>query len=168
MAFCGVVRMTKRLPPNPVASKYAPVRAAGLTAGDILMTHILTFLTKVPSVNDHVEVTSCPPVEQGPRTDERLEGLLAAHDCPSTYSTAEVARFFGKTDQWVYWLLREGVRRADGSLIEPERVGKGRRRRFARPVIEEIAVALHLRGTLDRDGLRRVVANLDAAERPAA
>ncbi len=100
--------------------------------------------------------------------DARLAALLAANGCSKTYSTAEVARFFGKTDQWVHWLLREGVYRADGSRIEPERVGKGRRKRFTRPLIESIVVALCHRGTLGREGACRVLAGLDAAEGVAA
>lgn len=69
------------------------------------------------------------PVTSAAATTDRFAALLAASACPKTYSTTEVARFFEKTDQWVYWVLREGVTRAGGSLIEPERVGKGNRRR---------------------------------------
>lgn len=97
-------------------------------------------------------------------TADRLAALLAANACPKTYSTAEVARFFGKTDQWVYWVLREGVTRADGSLIEPDRVGKSNRRRFTESIVEEIAVALYRRGTLGHDGACRVLDKLGAAE----
>lgn len=100
--------------------------------------------------------------------DARLAALLAANACPKTYSTSGVARFFAKTDQWVYWVLREGVTRADGSLIEPERVGKSNRRRFTRSVVEEIVVALCHRGTLGHDGACQVLARLDAAEVAAA
>lgn len=131
------------------------------------MSHVPTPVIALPTARA-ADATSRPSVATNTGTDTRLKALLAAHACPATYSTAEVARFFGKTDQWVYWLLREGVTRDDGSLIEPERVGKSRRRRFTRFVVEEIAVALYLRGTLDRDGLRRVVAHLDATEKQAA
>lgn len=108
------------------------------------------------------------PVTSAAATTDRFAALLAASACPKTYSTSEVARFFGKTDQWVYWVLREGVTRADGSLIEPERVGKGNRRRFTQAIVEEIAVALYRRGTLSCDGVCRVLANLDAEEGLAA
>lgn len=89
--------------------------------------------------------------------EARLAALLAGAEA---YSTAEVAGFFGKTDQWVYWVLRVGVARADGTIIEPERVGRSRRRRFTKSIIEEIAAALYRRGTLNLDGLRAVLVNL--------
>lgn len=129
------------------------------------MTHTLTPQSG-PSLDAGFAAPAASPAHSGrsgATADDRLAVLLAANDCPVTYSTAEVARFFGKTAQWVHWLLGEGIVRADGSLIEPDRVGRGRRRRFTRSVVEEIAVALCYRGTLTRDGARRVLAALDAA-----
>ncbi|WP_137876269.1 helix-turn-helix domain-containing protein [Rhodococcus sp. Q] len=132
------------------------------------MSHSITPVTEL-SVGVHSgSPASSRSSESASNADARLAALLAAHACPKTHSTAEVARIFGKTDQWVYWVLREGVTRADGSLIEPERVGKGNRRRFTRSVVEEIAVALYRRGTLGHDGVCQVIANLDAAEGLAA
>ncbi|WP_458683181.1 DUF7229 domain-containing protein [Prescottella equi] len=130
------------------------------------MSHTLTPVSElaVGRVHSEAPVSTHSPESVNNAADARFDALLSANACPKTYSTAEVARFFGKTDQWVYWVLREGVTRADGSLIEPERVGKSNRRRFTRSVIEEIAVALYRRGTLGRDGACRVIANLDAAE----
>ncbi|NKR65308.1 hypothetical protein GS491_26480 [Rhodococcus hoagii] len=132
------------------------------------MSHTLTPATELAVGRVHSGVpASAHSSESANDAAARFDALLSANACPKTYSTAEVARFFGKTDQWVYWVLREGVTRADGSLIEPERVGKSNRRRFTRAVIEEIAVALYRRGTLGRDGACRVIANLEAAEVPA-
>lgn len=91
--------------------------------------------------------------------NDRLAALLSG---PATYSTKEVANFFDRTDQWVYWVLRDGVVRADGTPIEPERVGRSRRRRFTTENVEEIAAALHRRGTLSRDRLHEVIFRLHA------
>lgn len=100
-------------------------------------------------------------------SEDRFAALPAESACPRTYSTADVARLFGATPAWVYWVLRGGVTRSDGSLIEPERVGAGRRRRFTRADIEDVAVALHYRGTLSHDGAVRVIAGLDEPATPA-
>ncbi|WP_137725888.1 hypothetical protein [Prescottella subtropica] len=100
--------------------------------------------------------------------DARFTALLAANACPVTYSTTDVAGLFGKTPQWVYWVLRGGVTRSDGSLIEPERVGKSARRRFTLADIEDITVALYYRGTLSGDNARRVIAALDETGASAA
>ena len=56
------------------------------------------------------------------------------------YSTGEVAEFFGKSVQWVYWAMRTGVfTQPDGAPIEPMRVGKNGRRRFSVPVLRDMA-----------------------------
>lgn len=81
------------------------------------------------------------------------------------YSTAEVARFFGKSTHWVYRAMRSGVfADADGTPIEPVRVGPNGRRRFSLPVLREMARACHRRGILGEDELLTLLAVLSRAE----
>lgn len=81
------------------------------------------------------------------------------------YSTGEVARFFGKSAQWVYWGMRTGVfTNPDGSTIEPIRVGKGGRRRFTLPVLRDMARACYRRGIVSEDELLDLLAVLARAE----
>jgi hypothetical protein len=54
------------------------------------------------------------------------EALLEGVD--KVYSTAKAAEFFGRSNQWVYWCLRNEIfKYKDGSPIKPERIGKGGR-----------------------------------------
>lgn len=94
-----------------------------------------------------------------------ISGILDAAGVEKSFSTKEVAEFFGKSDQWVYWVMRQGLKRQDGTEIEPERVGASRRRRFTLPNIEDIAIALYQRGTLAEDGLREVLTKLAESKR---
>lgn len=81
------------------------------------------------------------------------------------YSTGEVARFFGKSTQWVYRAMRSGVfTRPDGTPIEPVRIGGNGRRRFSLPVLRDMARACHRRGLLDEDELLTLLAVLSRAE----
>jgi len=81
------------------------------------------------------------------------------------YSTGEVARFFGRSTQWVYRAMRSGVfTDADGRPIEPVRVGPNGRRRFSLPVLREMARACHRRGILGEDELLTLLAVLSRAE----
>ena len=81
------------------------------------------------------------------------------------YSTGEVARFFGKSAQWVYWAMRTGVfTDADGAPIEPMRIGKSGRRRFTLPVLREMARACYRRGIVGEDELLDLLAVLARAE----
>lgn len=81
------------------------------------------------------------------------------------YSTGEVARFFGKSAQWVYWAMRTGVfTDADGVPIEPMRIGKSGRRRFTLPVLREMARACYRRGIVGEDELLDLLAVLERAE----
>lgn len=77
------------------------------------------------------------------------------------YSTAEVARFFGKSNQWVYWAMRTGVfTDKDGTRIEPIRIGKNGRRRFTLPVLRAMARACYRRGIVSEDELLDLLAVL--------
>lgn len=68
------------------------------------------------------------------------------------YGTGEVARFLGQSVRWLTWALREGVFvRPDGSLIEPIRVGRNRRRRFSVPVLRDMTLSCYRRGILSED-----------------
>lgn len=81
------------------------------------------------------------------------------------YSTAEAAAFFGKSNQWLYWGMRNKIFvDANGSLIEPIRIGEGRRRRFTLPCIREIALSCYRRGNLKEDGLKEVFRKILIAE----
>ncbi|MDH6284532.1 hypothetical protein [Prescottella agglutinans] len=134
------------------------------------MSHTLTPVSELPGANAHFRApdpTHRLSESADNAADARLDALLAANSCPRTYFVSDVAALFGKSDQWVHWVLRN-VTHPDGSPIEPERIGKQRRKRFTRPLVESIVVALHHRGTLTRDGACRVIANLDAAEGLAA
>lgn len=92
------------------------------------------------------------------------------------YSTAEVAQqFFGKSTQWLHWGSKDKGKDgkpvtpvfvyADGRLIEPLYVGKGRHRRYTLPIIREMALACYRRGSLKEAGLREVLGRIEAAER---
>jgi hypothetical protein len=66
------------------------------------------------------------------------------------YGTGDVAKFFGKSVQWVYRGLRTNVfTRADGSPIEPIRTAGNRGKRgFTVPMLRDIARSCYRRGTL--------------------
>jgi hypothetical protein len=81
------------------------------------------------------------------------------------YSTSQVARFFGRSVQWVSWALRTGVfTDLDGTAIEPVRVGKNGRRRFSVPVLRDMTKACFRRGILSEDELLDLLAVLARAE----
>ena len=81
------------------------------------------------------------------------------------YSTGEVARFFGKSAQWVYWAMRTGVfTYQDGTAIEPMRIGKSGRRRFTVPVLRDMARACYRRGIVTEDELLDLLAVLSREE----
>ncbi|AEQ21058.1 conserved hypothetical protein [Rhodococcus phage E3] len=97
-------------------------------------------------------------------TDEKADqGLLAAAGIVKKYSTSEVAKFFNRTDQWVYWVLREGVLDKNGKRLEAERVGKANRRRFTLDLIQEMLESLYNRGTISEEEAIAVQAKINAA-----
>ncbi|WP_293306495.1 hypothetical protein [Mycolicibacterium sp.] len=81
------------------------------------------------------------------------------------YSTSEVARFFGRSAQWVYWAMRTGVfTQSDGTVIEPLRIGKSGRRRFTVPVLRDMARACYRRGIVSEHELLNLLSVLARAE----
>lgn len=110
----------------------------------------------------------------GARTlSDEIETALAGSPVPpdrfaaeeTYYSTAEAARMFGKSADWVARGVREGkFTYPDGSPIEPLRVGKARQFRFTPAVLRDIARSSHHRGSLSRRQRDRVLAALARAE----
>jgi hypothetical protein len=79
--------------------------------------------------------------------------------------TGDVARFFGKSVQWVYWAMRTGVFvQPDGTPIEPIRVGRNGRRRFTLPVLRDMARSCYRRGIVSEEELLDLLAVLARAE----
>lgn len=98
---------------------------------------------------------------EAPECDEHGEPAEPTGVGERYYSTGEVARFFGKSAQWVYWAMRTGVFvRPDGTRIEPMRIGKSGRRRFTVPVLREMARACYRRGIVSEDELLDLLAVL--------
>lgn len=97
------------------------------------------------------------------------EALLSGVE--KVYSTQQVAEFFGKSNQWVYWGLREDTDTGeqifsykDGTPILPEKVGKMGKRRFSLPIIREIALSCFRRGNLTEEELLEIMAKILEAE----
>ncbi len=101
-----------------------------------------------------------PPRPPAPR---RVRPRSAATE--KFHGTGEVARFFGRSVQWVNRGIRSGVfTYPDGSPIEPLRVGANQRRRFTLPVLGDMARACYRRGLVDEGELLDLLAVLDRAE----
>lgn len=89
-----------------------------------------------------------------PRVDAKPDEGKILDGVEKVYSTSEAARFFSMSNQWLYWGMRNTVfTYLDGTPIQPERIGKGGRRRFTLPIIREIALSCHRRGNLKQEGL---------------
>jgi len=81
------------------------------------------------------------------------------------YSTSEAAKFFGKSNQWLYWGMRNNIfTHPDGTVIVPERIGKGGRRRFTLPVIRDIALSCYRRGNLKEPELKDIMIKIARAK----
>jgi hypothetical protein len=96
---------------------------------------------------------------------------ILLHGVDKVYSTAQAAKFFGRSTQWIYWGLRKDATTGEqvfsyknGDPILPERVGKMGKRRFTLPLIREIALASHRRGNLTERELEEVMAKILLAE----
>ena len=82
------------------------------------------------------------------------------------FGTADVARLFRKSQNWVRWALRNNVfLRKDGTPITPVRVGESSRRRFTLPLLHDMARAAYRRGILDEVELEGVLGELARVER---
>lgn len=95
------------------------------------------------------------------------EELMADSGVEPIFSTAEAAAFFDRSNQWLYWGLREGVfTDDDGNPLDPSRIGdpsRGRRR-FTIPVIENILRSSYRRGNIDPDHLKVVLRRIKYAK----
>lgn len=82
------------------------------------------------------------------------------------YSTVEAADlFFDKTDQWMYWGLRENIFVDEkGRNIKPKRVGSGSRRRYTLEIIQEIALASYRRGNISKPRLAAIIRRIIVAK----
>jgi len=92
-----------------------------------------------------------------------------------SYSTSQAAEFLGRSNQWLYWGLRNHIfTYSDGTPIEPEWTGERKlpnkeettagKRRFTLPIIKEIAFSCHRRGNLSEKELKAVMAKILLAE----
>ena len=95
------------------------------------------------------------------------EELMAEAGVEPIFSTTEAAEFFDRSNQWLYWGLREGVfTDDDGNPLDPERIGdpsKGRRR-FTVPILKDIMRSSYRRGNIDPDHLKTIMRRLRYAE----
>jgi len=97
-------------------------------------------------------------------------------DLVKTYTTPEVAEFFGRAPTWVHWGLRKKQRsdgvfvaapwtRADGSAIAPKRHGARKERRFTLEDIRDIALARYRRHDLTELEMKAYLEIIDRVER---
>lgn len=131
----------------------AAISAAGIqTLDDEIELELIAASERLPNPSSPTGVVG-PSGQPGSEVSEKY------------FSTGQVAKFFGKSAQWVYWGLRDKVfTYPDGSLIEPERLGGNGRRRFTIAVIRDIARSCYRRGTLGEAALKEILADLDRAE----
>lgn len=95
------------------------------------------------------------------------EELLNEAGVEPVFSTSEAAEFFDRSNQWLYWGLREGIFvDADGEPIVPDWAGdvQRTRRRFTVPIIREIAKSSYRRGNFTLDHLKKVMLRARYAE----
>lgn len=103
------------------------------------------------------DVPAAPPVSGGYLADTEVGEKY--------FSTGQVAKIFGKSAQWVYWGMRDQIfTYPNGSVIQPNRLGKNGRRRFTIPIVREMARSCYRRGTLGEEGLKDILAALARAE----
>lgn len=98
------------------------------------------------------------------------EELLAEAGVEPIFSTSEAAEFFDRSNQWLYWGLREKVfTYDDGTPIVPDRIGDAvhGRRRFTIPILKEIMKSSYRRGNVDYDQLKIIMRRIKLAERGA-
>lgn len=95
------------------------------------------------------------------------EELMSEAGVEPVFSTTEAAEFFDRSNQWLYWGLREAVfTDDDGNPLAPDRIGassKGRRR-FTIPIIKNILRSSYRRGNIDPDHLKTVMRRIRYAE----
>lgn len=142
--------------PEPVAAEPVPEPAPEPTPEPVAVVETAPEPTPEPVA---AEPVSEPVVESTDDDDELMAGV------EKVYSTAQAAEFFGKSNQWLYWGLRNNIFvDVTGEAIEPVRIGKGKRRRFTLPIIREIALACYRRGNLKEDELKAILRKILIAE----
>jgi hypothetical protein len=95
------------------------------------------------------------------------EELLREAGIEPIFSTSEAAEFFDRSNQWLYWGLREGVfLDEDGTAITPDRVGESDhgRRRFTVSILRDIMKSSYRRGNLSDEQLAVVMRRIKLAE----
>ena len=84
----------------------------------------------------------------------------------TTFSTAEVAQLMGRSEQWVYWGLRDGVfLNKKGEPLEPYRTSPRGRRRFTFEDLRDIVGSCHSRGNFTVEEAEGLVTRIAAMER---
>ena len=119
---------------------------------------------------DHAAIAAAGIQKLGAEIDALLaEGSsrnASAEPDVTYFGTADVARLFRKSQNWVRWALRNNVfLRKDGTPITPVRVGESSRRRFTLPLLHDMAKAAYRRGILDEVELEGVLGELARVER---
>jgi hypothetical protein len=119
---------------------------------------------------DHAAIAAAGVQKLGVEIDALLaEGAsrnTSAEPDVTYFGTADVAKLFRKSQNWVRWALRNNVfMRKDGTPIEPLRLGKSSRRRFTVPLLHDMAKAAYRRGILDEVELEGVLGELARVER---
>lgn len=119
---------------------------------------------------DHAAIAAAGIQKLGVEIDALLaEGSsrnASAEPDVTYFGTADVARLFRKSQNWVRWALRNNVfLRKDGTPITPVRVGESSRRRFTLPLLHDMAKAAYRRGILDEVELEGVLGELARVER---
>lgn len=95
------------------------------------------------------------------------EELMAEVGVEPIYSTTEAAEFFDRSNQWLYWGLREGVFVDDeGVVIDPDRVGdpKTGRRRFTLTIVKQILLSSYRRGNIEPDEMTKILLRIKIAK----
>ena len=119
---------------------------------------------------DHAAIAAAGVQKLGAEIDallaEATSGNASVEPDVTYFGTADVARLFRKSQNWVRWALRNNVfLRKDGTPITPVRVGESSRRRFTLPLLHDMAKAAYRRGILDEVELEGVLGELARVER---
>ena len=154
--------LTLRLGPNlfacPAEGGYSPIDQA------------LRIEVQAVDALDHAVIAAAGVQTLSTEIDAALAAVPARNASADPdvmyFGTADVARLFRKSQNWVRWALRNNVFiRKDGTPIEPVRLGKSSRRRFTVPLLHDMAKAAYRRGVLDEVELEAVLDELTRAER---
>lgn len=125
------------------------------------------------AVSESAEAVMPPPEEElvpsGPLNMPSVEevssrpDLMASAGINPVYTTSEAAEFFDRTNQWLYWGLRNHIfTDDDGNPLNPE-TARGRRK-FTLSVIEDIMKSSYRRGNIDQDHLKIILRRIRYAQ----